>query len=190
MASDLIKHVTDATFEADVLKSAQPVLIDYWAEWCGPCKMIAPILDEVSTTYQGKLQVAKMNVDENRDIPAQLSESLEARLVGFCHALSLSPAAAFRTAESLWQPGTTVRVQAEGSRELYTVRVAVAPPPLPGASRGAAIRPLEIVSFALRISPPADLQVADIAATGDFHAFAITYIRENPTLPMVAVLGR
>jgi thioredoxin 1 len=71
MASDLIKHVTDATFEADVLQSAQPVLIDYWAEWCGPCKMIAPILDEVSSTYQGKLQVAKMNVDENRDIPAK-----------------------------------------------------------------------------------------------------------------------
>ena len=64
MASDLIKHVTDATFEADVLKSTQPILVDYWAEWCGPCKMIAPILDEVSTTYQGKLNIAKMNVDE------------------------------------------------------------------------------------------------------------------------------
>jgi thioredoxin 1 len=71
MASELIKHVTDATFEADVLQSAQPILVDYWAEWCGPCKMIAPILDEVSSTYQGKLQIAKMNVDENRDIPAK-----------------------------------------------------------------------------------------------------------------------
>lgn len=71
MASDLIKHVTDATFEADVLKSAAPVLVDYWAEWCGPCKMIAPILDEVATTYGAKLQVAKMNVDENREIPAK-----------------------------------------------------------------------------------------------------------------------
>jgi thioredoxin 1 len=71
MASDLIKHTTDATFEADVLKSSQPVLVDYWAEWCGPCKMIAPILDEVATSYQGKLQIAKMNVDENRDIPAK-----------------------------------------------------------------------------------------------------------------------
>ena len=60
MASELIKHVTDATFEADVLQSEQPILVDYWAEWCGPCKMIAPILDEVSTTYQGKLQIAKM----------------------------------------------------------------------------------------------------------------------------------
>ena len=71
MASELIKHTTDATFEDDVLKSAQPVLVDYWAEWCGPCKMIAPILDEVATSYAGKLQVAKMNVDENRDIPAK-----------------------------------------------------------------------------------------------------------------------
>ena len=71
MASELIKHTTDATFEADVLKSAHPVLVDYWAEWCGPCKMIAPILDEVATSYSGKLQVAKMNVDENRDIPAK-----------------------------------------------------------------------------------------------------------------------
>ena len=71
MASELIKHVSDASFEADVLKSTQPVLVDYWAEWCGPCKMIAPILDEVSTAYAGKLQVTKMNVDENRNIPAK-----------------------------------------------------------------------------------------------------------------------
>jgi thioredoxin 1 len=71
MASALIKHVPDATFEADVLKSAQPILVDYWAEWCGPCKMIAPILDEVSTAYEGKLNIAKMNVDENREIPAK-----------------------------------------------------------------------------------------------------------------------
>jgi thioredoxin 1 len=71
MASDLIKHISDSTFEADVLKSSTPVLVDYWAEWCGPCKMIGPILDEISTTYAGKLQVTKMNVDENRDIPAK-----------------------------------------------------------------------------------------------------------------------
>ena len=71
MASDLIKHVTDASFEADVLQSAQPVLVDYLAEWCGPCKMIAPILDEVSAAYEGKLNIAKMNVDDNREIPAK-----------------------------------------------------------------------------------------------------------------------
>ena len=71
MASALIQHVTDATFETDVLQSAQPILVDYWAEWCGPCKMIAPILDEVSTSYEGRLKIAKMNVDENRDIPAK-----------------------------------------------------------------------------------------------------------------------
>ena len=71
MASDLIKHITDATFEADVLKSGQPVVVDFWAEWCGPCKMIAPILDEVASAYEGKLQIAKMNVDDNRDIPAK-----------------------------------------------------------------------------------------------------------------------
>ena len=71
MSSDLIKHISDASFEADVLQSTQPVLVDYWAEWCGPCKMIAPILDEMATTYTGKLQITKMNVDENREIPAQ-----------------------------------------------------------------------------------------------------------------------
>ena len=71
MANALIKHVSDSDFEAEVLQSAQPVLVDYWAEWCGPCKMIAPILDEVATGYEGKLQVAKMNVDENREIPAK-----------------------------------------------------------------------------------------------------------------------
>ncbi len=71
MSSDLIKNTTDATFSADVLEAGKPVLVDYWAEWCGPCKMIAPILDEVSKSYDGRLQVAKMNVDENRDVPAK-----------------------------------------------------------------------------------------------------------------------
>ena len=71
MASDLIKHISDASFEADVLQSGTPVLVDYWAEWCGTCKMIAPILDDVASAYQGKLTIAKMNVDENREIPAK-----------------------------------------------------------------------------------------------------------------------
>ena len=69
--SEHIHYVTDDSFESEVLQAQQPVLVDYWAEWCGPCKMIAPILDEVSATYQGKLQIAKMNVDENREIPAK-----------------------------------------------------------------------------------------------------------------------
>ena len=71
MSSDLIKHITDASFDADVLKATQPVLVDYWAEWCGPCKMIAPILDEVAKDYDGRLNIAKMNVDQNRDVPAK-----------------------------------------------------------------------------------------------------------------------
>ena len=71
MSSDLITHTSDASFNTDVIESGTPVLVDYWAEWCGPCKMIAPILDEVSKTYDGRLRVAKMNVDENRDIPAK-----------------------------------------------------------------------------------------------------------------------
>ena len=71
MASDLIKHVSDSSFEADVLKSDQPVLVDFWAEWCGPCKSIAPALDELAGTYSGKLTIAKVNVDDNQAIPAK-----------------------------------------------------------------------------------------------------------------------
>jgi thioredoxin 1 len=72
MSNALIKHVSDASFEADVLQASTPVLIDFWAEWCGPCKMIAPLLDEAADVYAGKLTVAKMNVDENREQPAKL----------------------------------------------------------------------------------------------------------------------
>jgi thioredoxin 1 len=71
MASDLIKHVSDATFQADVLDAKAPTLVDFWAEWCGPCKMIAPILDEIASSYDGKLNIAKVNVDDNRDVPAK-----------------------------------------------------------------------------------------------------------------------
>lgn len=67
--SDQIVHVSDAEFEAEVLKSEHPVLVDYWAEWCGPCKMIAPILDEMAAIYSGKLKVAKLNIDENPETP-------------------------------------------------------------------------------------------------------------------------
>jgi thioredoxin 1 len=69
--SDKIKHVTDASFEGDVLKSSVPVLVDYWAEWCGPCKMIAPALDESAANYAGRLDVAKINVDENQSVPSR-----------------------------------------------------------------------------------------------------------------------
>lgn len=64
--SEHIVNVTDASFEQDVLKADGPVLVDYWAEWCGPCKMIAPVLDEVARDYQGKLKVCKLNIDENQ----------------------------------------------------------------------------------------------------------------------------
>ena len=64
-----IKHVSDASFQSDVLESDAPVLVDFWAEWCGPCKMIAPILDELAVEYQDKVRIAKLNIDENPQTP-------------------------------------------------------------------------------------------------------------------------
>jgi thioredoxin 1 len=102
--SEHIHYVTDATFEAEVLQAQQPVLVDYWAEWCGPCKMIAPILDEIAAEYAGKLKVAKVNIDENQATPAKFgirgiptlmifkNGNVEATKVG---ALSKSQLAAF-----------------------------------------------------------------------------------------------
>jgi thioredoxin 1 len=68
--SEHIHYVTDDSFAADVLQSTQPVLVDYWAEWCGPCKMIAPILDEIASEYAGRLKVAKLNIDDNQATPS------------------------------------------------------------------------------------------------------------------------
>ncbi|WP_291992705.1 thioredoxin TrxA [Candidatus Accumulibacter sp. ACC003] len=68
--SEHIQHVTDTSFGADVLQSEQPVLVDYWAEWCGPCKMIAPLLDDIANDYAGRLKVVKLNIDDNQKTPA------------------------------------------------------------------------------------------------------------------------
>ncbi|MTW19922.1 thioredoxin TrxA [Allochromatium palmeri] len=67
--SDSIVHVTDDSFEEEVLKSPDPVLVDYWADWCGPCKMIAPVLDEIAGEYTGRVKIAKLNIDENPNTP-------------------------------------------------------------------------------------------------------------------------
>lgn len=69
--SDSIKHVSDASFEADVIKSGTPVLVDYWAAWCGPCKMIAPLLDEAAEQFKGRVTIAKLNVDDNPETAAK-----------------------------------------------------------------------------------------------------------------------
>ncbi len=67
--SELTKAVTDDTFKQDVLESSGPVLVDFWAEWCGPCRMVAPILDDIAKEYEGKLTIAKVNIDENPSTP-------------------------------------------------------------------------------------------------------------------------
>lgn len=69
--SEHIKHTSDASFSADVLQSGTPVLVDFWAEWCGPCRMIAPLLDDLAPTYQDRITIAKLNIDDNQDTTAK-----------------------------------------------------------------------------------------------------------------------
>ncbi len=71
--SENIVNVTDSSFESEVLKSDVPVLVDYWAEWCGPCKMIAPVLEEIADEYNGKLKICKLNIDENAQTPPKFN---------------------------------------------------------------------------------------------------------------------
>ena len=73
MSSDTILHVTDASFENDIVKAGRPVLLDFWAEWCAPCKMIAPMLNEIATEYKEKLTIAKLNIDENPKTPQRFN---------------------------------------------------------------------------------------------------------------------
>src|SRR5690606_15179217 len=107
--SEFITNVSDASFEDDVIKAEGPVLVDYWAEWCGPCKMIAPVLDEIAQTYAGKLKVCKLNIDDNQETPPKYgvrgiptlmlfkNGNVEATKVG---ALSKSQLAAFLDANN------------------------------------------------------------------------------------------
>ena len=102
--SENIVNVSDASFDEDVLKADLPVLVDYWAEWCGPCKMIAPVLEEIAQEYAGKVKICKLNIDENTDVPPKFgirgiptlmlfkNGNVEATKVG---ALSKSQLAAF-----------------------------------------------------------------------------------------------
>ncbi len=83
--SEQIVHITDDSFDAEVLKADKPVLVDYWAEWCGPCRMIAPILDEIAGEYADRVKVCKLNVDENQNTPPKYGIRGIPKLMLFCN---------------------------------------------------------------------------------------------------------
>ncbi|HEX4051672.1 MAG TPA: thioredoxin TrxA [Steroidobacteraceae bacterium] len=124
MSNEHIVHTSDASFANDVLKAEKPVLLDFWAEWCTPCKMIAPILEEIADEYQDRLRIAKLNIDENpqtppkfgiRGIPTLIlfkNGTVEAQKVG---ALSKSQLAAFL--EQHLPAPLTASAQARGNRQ-------------------------------------------------------------------------
>ncbi|MCL6479561.1 MAG: thioredoxin [Peptococcaceae bacterium] len=101
MASDLIKNLGDANFKEFITTTRTPVLVDFWADWCGPCKMIAPVVEEIAGEYQGKVQVAKVNVDQNRDIPAEFKISSIPTLVMFKDGAEVERFVGFRTKKEL-----------------------------------------------------------------------------------------
>jgi thioredoxin 1 len=85
VSSDTIKHVTDASFEDDVVKANGPVLVDFWAEWCAPCKMIAPMLNEIADEYKGKVSIVKLNIDESPKTPQKFNVRGIPTLILFKH---------------------------------------------------------------------------------------------------------
>ena len=101
MASDLIKNLEDGSFKEYIASAQTPVLVDFWAEWCGPCKMIAPVVEEIASEYQGKIQVAKVNVDNNRAIPSEYKISSIPTLVMFKGGNEVERFVGFRTKKEL-----------------------------------------------------------------------------------------
>lgn len=101
MASDLIRTLGDENFKDFVSTAETPVLIDFWADWCGPCKMIAPVVEEIAGEYEGKVQVAKVNVDQNRAIPTEFKISSIPTLVMFKEGSEVERFVGFRTKKEL-----------------------------------------------------------------------------------------